>query len=250
MSASTLILILCVYFITHCSSEDCKLINPCSCKNSKGTIDLKALGKNDGKAAYPDNPDGTGQWYYSYNPCNDFSEGSGGCDKVAACQTDQVGSYFSLGDQKSAKFQDDPTNGLQLVYSATTDTSRTSYVTLKCDESTESFTVEGENPPGSAKYYFTLTSKHCCPQAGPGPGPGPDNTGGEGLSGGSIVVIIFFGVAFLYILGGLMFQTFVRKASGREMVPNFGLWSILPGLIRDGFILTFTCGRRSGYGKV
>ncbi|XP_067649793.1 uncharacterized protein [Haliotis asinina] len=248
MNASTLIVIFCAYMITPGSSEECTKINSCSCKNSKGTIDLKALGKNDGTAKYPDQADGTGTWYYSYNPCNDFSEGSG-CTNVAACQTDQLTNYFSLGDQTSAKFKDDPTNGLQIEYSATTDTKRTSYVTLKCDENTESsFTVDGENPPGSALYYFTLTSKHCCPNAGPGPKPG--DTGGGGLSAGSIVVIIFFALAFLYILGGLGFQTFVRKASGREMVPNYNLWSALPGLIRDGFILTFTCGRRSGYGKV
>ncbi|XP_046551274.1 uncharacterized protein LOC124260997 [Haliotis rubra] len=243
MNASTLIVILCVYMITPSSSEDCKKINSCSCKNSKGTIDLSPLGKNDGTAKYADKADGTGQWYYSYNPCNEFSEGSGGCDKVAACQTDTISSYFNLGDQASAKFKDDPTNGLQIEYSASTDTKRTSYVTLKCDETTESFTVDGENPPGSALYYFTLTSKHCC-------FPNPEDNGGGGLSAGSIVVIIFFGMAFVYILAGLVFQAFVRKASGREMVPNYNLWSALPGLIRDGVILTFTCGRRSGYGKV
>ena len=28
-----------------------------------------------------------------------------------------------------------------------------------------------------------------------------------------------------------MFQVFVRKSSGKDVVPNFGFWSALPGLI-------------------
>ncbi|XP_067649233.1 uncharacterized protein [Haliotis asinina] len=159
-----LALFLVAVLVSTCASLDtCVKVSPCSCRTSEGLIDLSPLAKADGTAEYADHADGTGTWYYSFNPCNDFSEGSG-CNNVAVCQTDQMSNYFSLGTQQSSTFITDPTLGLQLQYSATTDTRRTAYVTLICDRTTNgTLTVDGENPPGSALYYFTLRSVFACP---------------------------------------------------------------------------------------
>lgn len=36
----------------------------------------------------------------------------------------------------------------------------------------------------------------------------------------------------MYIVGGIIFQKFVRKASGKEIIPNVGFWTSLPGYLK------------------
>ena len=41
-------------------------------------------------------------------------------------------------------------------------------------------------------------------------------------------------VVLVYLAGGLAFQKGVRKASGRDVIPNYSLWTALPGLVKVG----------------
>ncbi|XP_071101841.1 uncharacterized protein [Haliotis cracherodii] len=230
--------------------DTCVQETSCTCKNSKGTIDLTPLANTAGSARFLDLSDASGSNFkYSWNPCQDFTEGSGSCDKVAGCQSDSsTATYYNLGDQASAQFVNDATS-LSLHYSATTDITRTMIVTLTCDETQEdTLSITGEDPNNPGTYLMTLTSKYACPKAGPGPTKGPPGPDG-GISIGSILIIIFFATVVVYMSGGVAVQTFVRRASGRDMVPNYGLWTTLLGLIKDGFLFSFSCGRRTGYGK-
>ncbi|XP_041367793.1 uncharacterized protein LOC121382292 [Gigantopelta aegis] len=227
------------------AAEVCTKVSDCACEMSAGRIDLSPLANNDNTPKYKDQL-GQDGWYYSWNPCNTFSQGTaGGCTSVAGCQTDQTSEYFSLGTQKSAVFINDVSTGaLQLEYQASTSSPpRTLYVTLVCSNSSGStLSVLGESPTGSGQYYMTLTSPNCCP------GHGGGSSGG--LSVGTIIVIVFFVVVLVYALGGLVFQIFVRKASGKEIMPNYDFWSSVPGLIESGAIFIFCCGKRSEYGKI
>ncbi|XP_046565766.1 cation-dependent mannose-6-phosphate receptor-like [Haliotis rubra] len=231
--------------------DTCIQQTSCSCKNSKGTIDLTPLANTAGSAKFLDQPDASGSTFkYSWNPCKDFTEGTSACTQVAACQSDSsTGTDYNLGDQASAEFVNEATS-LSLHYSSTTDITRTTIVTLTCDETQEaSLAITGEDPSNPGNYLMTLTSKYACPKAGPGPTKGPPEPEG-GISIGSILVIVFFGTFVVYLAGGVVLQTFVRRASGRDMVPNYGLWATMFGLIKDGVTFTISCGRRTGYGKV
>ncbi|ESO84554.1 hypothetical protein LOTGIDRAFT_168623 [Lottia gigantea] len=226
-------------------TDVCTQINSCSCQNSKGVIDLSPLALSGGDPKFKDQQDSSGNYYYSWNPCNPFTEDPTSCSGVMGCQTDMT-NYFSLGTPDSAKFTTDTSKGLILQYSATTDATRTLDVILKCDESKEaSLAVAGENPPGSATYEMTLTSKYACPSAGGGP------TITVGLSTGSYITIIFFAVFVVYFIAGVLFQKFARHASGKEITPNLSFWSALPGLIKDGVLFTVKCGKgKSSYDNI
>ncbi|XP_046551275.1 uncharacterized protein LOC124260998 [Haliotis rubra] len=212
------------------SLDTCEKVSPCSCQNSEGLIDLSPLANVEGTAKYADQPDGTGQWYYSFNPCNGFTEGQ--CNNVAVCQTDKTASYFSLGTQQSAAFITDATRGLQMQYSATTDTTRTSYVSLICDRTTTgSFEVNGENPPGSGLYYFTLRSVYACPggldttttttatTAAPSPRPAPTSAPSPFFTLKMVVILLGCVVGCLAILICLAFVGLVTRRSSEQELP-------------------------------
>ncbi|KAK6166146.1 hypothetical protein SNE40_022909 [Patella caerulea] len=216
------------------AADACVKKSACSCENSEGTIDLTPLV---GSPKFKDVQDEAGSYYFSYNPCTKFTES--GCTNVAGCQTDMT-NFYSIGTQDSATFKVDATNGLYIEYDATTDVKRTLQVYLKCDQTEEGkLDVKGEFPAGSAIYEMTLTSKYACASGG----GGPTVTVSVSLSTGSIMVIIFFAVLVVYVIAGISFQRFARKASGKEMAPNYGFWSSMPGLVKDGVLFTVKCGK-------
>ncbi|XP_064613849.1 uncharacterized protein LOC135477612 isoform X1 [Liolophura sinensis] len=238
-------------------ADDCTKISACSCKNSQGTIDLSPLDSGGGDPKFKDiQSSDAGGNSFSWNPCTPFSEGDGTCTNVAACQV-QPGSppsYFSTGTQDSATFATDPSSGvLTLQYSATTDVTRTTYVTLTCDQSQDpgQVTATGEDPTIQAEYNMEYTGKYACPTSNP-PSPTPSGGGGGGLSVGSILCIVFFALIIVYVAIGIVVQIFVRKASGKEIIPNVGFWSRLPGLVRDGTLFVVRRGQhpKKGYSDI
>ncbi|RDD43756.1 hypothetical protein TrispH2_003910 [Trichoplax sp. H2] len=65
------------------------------------------------------------------------------------------------------------------------------------------------------------------------------------LSGGSVLLIVFFSLLGAYLIFGIIIQS-SRGARGYELIPNVEFWSKIPGCIRDGFIFTMdkiTCNR-------
>ena len=42
----------------------------------------------------------------------------------------------------------------------------------------------------------------------------------------------FFGLIFVYFIGGIIFQTVKRGATGKERIPNVTLWIQLPSLVK------------------
>ncbi|KAK3108779.1 hypothetical protein FSP39_015610 [Pinctada imbricata] len=199
-----------------------------------------------GQGAQKDFPDNyaTDGYFYSYNPCSGFNEGS--CSNVAGCQVsgDQA-SQYTIADPTSATFSYDGTNA-HVAYSHTDGSGfqRNFDVTLQCDQTADppTFVASGEGSTG--QYSATLTSKCACPNVcGSAPPPqttthSPGHNGGSGgveeggLTIGSWLCIIFFSVAFLYIVGGIVIQKGVRKANGKEVMPNSSFWLAFPGLVK------------------
>jgi len=110
---------------------------------------------------------------------------------------------------------------------------RTTTIMIACDEGSSgdiSSITEPSNPSDpnfKCRYQINMKHKAAC-KKGSGIGPG-------GLSGGSIFLIIFFVLATVYVVGGIVFNKVRNNAEGVDMIPNFGFWASIPGLVVDGF---------------
>ncbi|KAK7489260.1 hypothetical protein BaRGS_00019512, partial [Batillaria attramentaria] len=206
----------------------CTKTGPCSCDSPQGSIDLSPIASSDGSPAFMDMEDTQSAYRYSYNPCHPFTEGS--CTDVASCQiTLDKTQQFPAGSQDSADFQQDSGTGdIKIVYSSTDSfgTTRKTEVTLKCDPGPDTLSVSGETGENSATYAMTLSSPHCCR------GSAPDVTVTVELSVGTVLCIIFLVTVVLYVAVGVGIQKGIRKAQGKEVIPNYGFWSVIPGYVK------------------
>ncbi|XP_052094886.1 cation-dependent mannose-6-phosphate receptor-like [Mytilus californianus] len=149
--------------------------------------------------------------------------------------------YFNAGDQKGAVcFQD--TTGRSIVYTSDSpvmigNVKRTTVLYLTCDSSTEGeLQVQGEIT--QATYLMTLTSKHACPFT-------PSL-----LSPGTILIIVLVCLLFTYFIGGILYQTFYKKAVGIERIPHVTLWTSLPSLVKEGSVFALSRVTGKGYSKI
>lgn len=241
------VIFLLLQLICSCVGFNCLKEHSCKCKLDDGTvIDLSPIGSKTGEPKFKNVPDAGAGDVWSYNPCHSFTENS--CSDVASCQI-RNGAGFNAGTQDSAVFKFDEQNGMALVYSATTEgVLRTTYVYLQCEQNEDgALNVLGEITP-DGNYYMYLSSKYACPtEDGSSAGPGSSS----GLSGGSILLIIVIVFIFVYLVGGMVFQTVLRKAEGKERVPNVAFWSALPSLIKEGFQFTYkSVKQRAGYSSI
>jgi len=109
-------------------------------------------------------------------------------------------------------------------------------VNVICGDGSDKLHVDAEgNTENCNGWRLTLNSKYICTLT-----PGSSGSGAKaGLSGGSIFLILFFVTAFVYFVGGVLFNKYRRGLSGVEMVPNIGFWRDLPGLVRDGCVFSW-----------
>lgn len=211
----------------------CKQTGPCSCTNSKGHIDLSPLALDNGQPEFKDKDDNIHFDQFSWNPCFSFTEDK--CTNVAACHILKTipPVTISIGTQDSAKFLTAENDEVSIEYTAVTDIIRTTTVILTCDESTDAnLIVTGEIPIQSGKYFMELKSKYSCPRSGQ-------------LSPGSIILIIAVAMLASYVIVGVVFQRFVRKADGRALFPNYAFWAKMPGYVKEGALFIFRRDRKS-----
>ncbi|KAK7465960.1 hypothetical protein BaRGS_00037498 [Batillaria attramentaria] len=220
----------------------------CGCTMDDGSvIDVSSLGGSGGKPKF-ENVQGEDQYLYSVDPCQAFTQGT--CQDAAVCQVSaDKSAFYQAGDASSASWSYDGTNAV-VFYESDTDTIRQSFVTYICDREADPPTLRalGETDPGSATYYFEVRSKCGCLN-----GCGGGNTADEGLSPGSILLIVVFVLVFVYLAGGMVFKRTQRQATGAEMVPNIEIWRAVPGLVWAGCGFTFgklRGGPKKGYDEV
>jgi len=221
--------------------SSCVKKDVCSCESDQGLIDLRPLDSSSGPAFsnIPD-VDTTSGYHFSYNPCTDYTESQSGtsCTNVAACQVGAPPTAYPLGTHDSAAFSVDDSGKAQVQYTATGSDGnlRTATVSLVCDPNTEkTMTYNGESV---LVYSFTLTSKSCCPGSSGG-------GGGGGLSTGSVLCIILTVLVVVYLVGGVLYMTYQKGATGVERIPNIDFWKDLPALVKDGVMFTVHCGKGS-----
>ncbi|BFY97563.1 hypothetical protein BsWGS_00603 [Bradybaena similaris] len=224
--------------------------DPCICATKNFTLDLRSF--MDSRKGKDLQAIGEANSYtYYVQPCNrKLSNQIQACNNVSldltSCQLDAKTKQLAYGLGLINKFDatQDKDNFILTNSFMAGNTNRTLHLTVKCSKQFL-FTYEGSSGTLSPiTYKFTLATSHVC--------SGGNNDGNEGgLSPGSIMVIIFFVLLIVYILGGLLFQIFVRKAQGAEMLPNYIFWKEFPFLVKDGFVFTFQCCKgSSGYDKI
>ncbi|XP_022308711.2 cation-dependent mannose-6-phosphate receptor-like [Crassostrea virginica] len=213
-------------------AETCQMLSPCSCKMSDGFVmDLSPVSNTDQSPYFKDVlKQGTTNELYSFNPCSGFTEGTGSCNNVALCQISVSGpieQYKSLGSQTSASFS---MNGdvIDLHYDDG-DSGTLSVVHISCDDGT----LGVMSPAGSTggPYEFSLSTNLACKRKS------------SAISVGTIILIGFVSLVFLYLVLGIVFQKFVRKQSGVYVIPNYELWSSFPRNVKIGILYTVKCGK-------
>lgn len=231
-----LLVVVCLFVLLrhcHCVQKCDYNAATCGCMTEAGEINLKPLSKSEPYAA--DFQLKNEKFYW--DPCKDFTLGT---ITAGAIQVQVPVLYYDIGVHANAGSQVD-SQGQPMFTLMAQDGMRSSYITCICAGET-SFQFEKEDP--LTNYHFTLKSGWCCPGH-------KDDGGGDGaLSVGSIMLIIFFVLLIAYFALGTVFQVTVRKASGHEKIPNYMLWSQLPGLIKDGFKFTVSCGKKSSYTNI
>uniref|UniRef100_A0A2C9LU25 Cation-dependent mannose-6-phosphate receptor n=1 Tax=Biomphalaria glabrata TaxID=6526 RepID=A0A2C9LU25_BIOGL len=201
---------------------------PCRCTYSdgSGTVDISSVGLQNGQPRFKDEYS-YDRSIYSYNPC--FTVSLGSCQDSAICK--KVGSdYVTMGSQAGVTWS---YTGYYPMATYTTSENRRTEVLMMCDKSyTEPrIDVVGELNPGILS--INMFTNCACPNVCKRVDPIPDENGG--LSTGSILLIIFFVTLIVYVVGGAAFNYHRDQKVGKEMLPNYNFWSLVPGLILEGF---------------
>ncbi|XP_021922901.1 uncharacterized protein LOC110831330 isoform X2 [Zootermopsis nevadensis] len=127
----------------------------------------------------------------------------------------------------------------------------TTGILLQCVYRTRtSFTVIGV-PDEEVTHKLRLESKWACPAFELRTDKTISQNSDEGLSTGSVLVIIFFVFTILYFVGGAVALRLLRGAEGRELIPNYDFWVDLPNLVRDGMTFVLSgCQTTPSYDRI
>ncbi|CAG5129104.1 unnamed protein product [Candidula unifasciata] len=231
LSVAIVVCLLQPYLTNGQGFTTCTYYSNCTAETNLGVLDLNYARSNDPYSSLDTSTNNN----YLWKSCEDFTIHG----VTAGAIQEPTGSYsVDLGVHSTTTCSVGASGYISFTMRSA-DSTRTSVVKCFCGSSTD-FQFVSESP--TYTFHFNFVSDACCPNYVP--------SSSSSISPGTLIVIIFLSVAVLYILFGTIFQVAVRKAQGRERIPNVSLWTAFPGLVRDGFIFTFTCGRRSGYGKI
>jgi len=140
--------------------------------------------------------------------------------------------YWDYGFHNQTTFQnDDATGELQIKYMDAVH-SRSATVTLHCDRSEEGTLVN----TGSTNFAatFILTSKYCCPQGRRGGRVGSGD-GWLSIEQMSYMYIMFMVAVLICFVGAItLVLHFAKRAPRPHTIPNIGLGTEVPGLIKNG----------------
>ena len=78
---------------------------------------------------------------------------------------------------------------------------------------------------GDCQYLFNWKTSAACETK--------SSTGSQPMSGGGIAVIVILSIVGAYIIGGVLYNRFVRKERGLEQIPHFNLCQALYYTVAD-----------------
>ncbi|BFY98709.1 hypothetical protein BsWGS_01749 [Bradybaena similaris] len=222
-----------VYNFTSCTYN-----SDCTASTNFGLLDLNVAATDKPYEATVAKPKTT----YYWKPCQDFALAgvtAGSIQQAAGSYSVDIG----IHNQASCDVIVTSGNGNIRFNMMSKDDTKFTHVTCSCGTGNK---LKFTNEKPANEFNFLFTSKVCCPNSSPPPSDHVTAT----ISPGTVVLIVFFSSFIAYFILGTVFQVAVRKAEGRERIPNVSMWAALPSLVLSGFIFTFTRGRRSGYGKI
>ncbi|XP_074624703.1 cation-dependent mannose-6-phosphate receptor-like isoform X1 [Acropora palmata] len=183
----------------------------------------------------------TGKYKFSWNPCTPFSlPPQDGCKDVLLCQSN--GDFrYPAGETVASFAETKGTDSITITYipmKKEGDKSlRQGVIKLECDPSkypgnfTSKF-EEKDEKDNLIKYTATFASKCVCDNA--------SSSGRKGPSTGSILLIVFIPLVFIYCITGTLYNKYNKGiGSFPEMIPNHSFWIGLPSLIKEGCAFTF-----------
>lgn len=212
-------------------AETCEKIDVCSCRKSNGKVislrDVAGGAKGPAikgiKTIYPP---GT-IFEFDWNPCTTFTEGSS-CTDMLICQTLPNAQETHPCANSVASFESDTDGNTVINYEPTiekaTSYKRTFKITLKCDPSkfpgytdgvTEDYTYK------DSKYSMVFSTKCACDDACASNNDNPAENS-NGLSYGSIILIVFFVLLFVYLVAGILIKWYKMEVETvPEVIPNY-----------------------------
>jgi len=172
------------------------------------------------------------KWTYSTNLCSPLPMACDVCAMDAGyCQVSPSRqTIFCVGSSSAPPIAIaglDGGKGVVATFTSPPDkggTVRKGTVTVNCDAAAaQPQNIKIHNPDNPTGYYISFDHVLGC-----------GNGGGGALSGGSIFLILVFAGIAAYFLAGVIFLGAVKGQRGKEMIPNLGFWTMVPGLIQDG----------------
>jgi len=193
-----------------------------------------------------------GSYTYKFNICRATVTQYFGSDCVTGMQSHQLSGTFctaNIAGPSNAQFADTDT-GVSLTYNTggrvCGGTTPSAFVIFfDCDADAPeippatTFTVE---EPTVCNYQVRFPTSFACGGGGGGGGGGSDG----GLSGGSVFLIIFFVGGFVYLAGGVLYNTKQLGRTGLEAIPNIEFWREFPTYVKDG--VSFAIAKCRGTG--
>jgi len=244
---SSLIISRCTARNNSLGLEDCDGVGTCFCTMKSGQkIDLTALGeyiRDHAPGGRLTAKDPLFDTVYSLNPCSPFDLGSG-CKDVLVCKTDG-GNNINVGAKRPGVSPTFDSTGDVMLVGFITQVPALAVSTLACHCNSNAVGMPTLKALGSrtGTYAFEIEHTCCCPDG---------CYGFNGLSGGSVLLIILFVGLSVYLGVGIGFNVFKRGATGSDMWPNKTFWSALPGLIKDGgkYIVAGGGGKKAQYDQI
>ncbi|XP_074654508.1 cation-dependent mannose-6-phosphate receptor-like [Tubulanus polymorphus] len=187
--------------------------------------------------------DADNKFSYSVGICTDAVKDEAPSDKAGVVQTStKGGSKVIVGRYDNAQIMMGESwifleydQGMKYKTHCNAE-SRRANIMLICDSTEEHGLLriieENTNKSQQCYYLFELSHRAVCTSS-------PSN----GLSIGSIVVILFTVISLAYFLVGFLYQRFVVGAKGYEQIPNYSFWKDFGNLQADGCELICRSGR-------
>ncbi|KAJ5079279.1 hypothetical protein M0811_04300 [Anaeramoeba ignava] len=120
-------------------------------------------------------------------------------------------------------------NGLPYVIYSGGYYDRRMKIQFVCDENANGYVKSvSESKDTSTIYTLQLATNIVCEESS------------KKLSGGWVFIIIITAGTVLYCGIGIPYKKFAKHETGKNILPNSGFWSSLPGLISDGFKYVFS----------
>ncbi|KAI8575496.1 hypothetical protein K450DRAFT_261473 [Umbelopsis ramanniana AG] len=237
-------------FIAVACSVLAQDLDPCQTRDSKGNLyDLSPLKKSQGEMDWTFyDPDSSLE--YRLNICDELQDKSTGLmrpERVGAFTKEKseskgynIGEYSNTPFIRGDKLMIEYTNGQQCPRDG--DVRRSTLVSFICDRGvTDMGTPILIAQPRDCYYWFEWRTPAACPvrQA--------TQSGGVWTT---IWTIIWVGV-FGYLIGGILYNRFAKKATGMQQIPHYDFWYLVYDWVKDmtlilgGYIFGFLQSARS-----